>query len=113
MINNNKSLVNVDVNAESITVKYPENVFVIPTQHGTNERNGISIRELIISCIKKLNASSDNSRPDPFTVAAMGYMHMALAELTKRHFERKKHIARRVDNQIRTDSGNTSDTDKE
>lgn len=112
MINNNKSMVNIDVNAESIEVKYPEKAFLIPTQHGTNERNGVSIRELIVSCIEKLRTSSDISRPDPFTIAAIGHMNMALAELTKRHFERKKHIVRRVDSQVRVDS-DTPDLDKE
>ena len=111
-MNNNKSLVNVDVKAESIEVKYPEKAFVIPTQHGNSVRNGVSIRELIVSCIKKLITSSDISKPDPFTIAAIGYMNMALAELTKRHFERKKHITRRVDSQIRADS-ETPDLDKE
>ena len=112
MINNNKTLVNVNVNSESIEVKYPEKAFVIPTQHGTNERNGVSIRELIVSCIEKLRTSSDISRPDPFTIAAIGHMNMALSELTKRHFERKEHIAHRVDSQVRVDS-NTPDSDKE
>ena len=111
-MNNNKTLVNVDVKAESIEVKYPEKAFVIPTQHGNSVRNGVSIRELIVSCIEKLRTSSDISKPDPFTIAAIGHMNMALAELTKRHFERKKHITRRVDKQIRADS-DTPDLDKE
>lgn len=112
MINNNKTIVDVDVNAESIEVKYPEKSFIIPTQHGNNVRNGVSIRELIVSCIEKLRTSTDISRPDPFTISAIGYMNMALAELTKRHFERRKHIYRRVDRQVNTD-GDIPDLDKE
>lgn len=90
--------VSIDVGSNSIDVKYPEKMFSIQTQRGTLDRNGISIRELIIACIEKLKASSDSSRPDPFTIASIGYLNLALSELTKRHYERRKHIVRREEN---------------